>query len=313
MIAKLLGRLRRAPEPAPARAAAPPEHDAAALLAQGNAALGRGELQEAKRCYRAACDAQPAEPTLRLNLGYVLLELGEAQEAVDALQQAIALRRPQDAFVHEALYLRGRAEQALGRVEDAIASFRAALGSRPGFEEPLLEIVPLLIAQSQADEALALADAASASTPSATSLMMRARALHALKRYADALAAVDAVLAREPDHGGALESRGNLLLEVDRAEEAVAVFESLLAARGPDPALLANLAAALRELERPHDVVRLTAEAAKQHPQHAELQLNRAIAQLTVGDLPAGWEGFEWRWHAWSAPIRCMIKSPYWR
>jgi hypothetical protein len=91
------------------------------------------------------------------------------------------------------------------------------------------------------------------------------------------------------------------------------VFEGLLAAQGPDPAVLANLAAALRELERPQEVLRLTAEAAKRHPQHAELQLNRAIAQLTLGDLPAGWEGFEWRWHAWSGKAAPWERWPRWR
>src|SRR5206468_3300011 len=97
-----------APESMPEESSATPVPDAASLLAQGNTALGSGELEEAKRCYRAACEAQPAEPTARLNLGYVLLELGDPQAAIDALQQAIVLRRPEDGFLHEALYLRGR-------------------------------------------------------------------------------------------------------------------------------------------------------------------------------------------------------------
>jgi hypothetical protein len=83
--------------------------------------------------------------------------------------------------------------------------------------------------------------------------------------------------------------------------------------QGGDPGAAANLAAALRELDRPADMVRVTTEAAQLHPAHPELQLNRAIGQLTLGDWVAGWEGFEWRWHAWTGKAAPWERWPRWQ
>ena len=311
MLTKLLKSFQRR-TPAPPQVSVPAPAEDEALVMQGNAALGRGDLAEAQRCYAAACEVQPAQARPRLNLGYVLLERDRPQEAIEALQHAIELHRPEQGMLHEALYLRGRAQQALGRPEEALASYRAALDAQPAFEEALVEAAPMLLARQRAEEVLALATAARAISPSPLFLMLQARALHALGRPAEAVASLDVVLAQDPDHVGALDSRGNLLLELGRAEDAVADFRRVLLIQPDDPATLANVAAALNELERPQEAIRLTAAAAVHHPQHAELQLNRAIAQLTTGDWLAGWQGLEWRWHAWTGKAAPWARWPRW-
>lgn len=321
LIGGLLARLRRrtgdapedGPAPVPAPAPAPRQDAAADVLAQGNAALARGDLAEAVGCYSAAARTRPSDPLPRLNLGFALLESGDAQAAVEALQQAIALRRSEDGFLHEALFVRGRAQQALGRIDEAVGSFRAALEANPAFEEPLAEAVEMLLAAGRSTEALQLAQSAIHAMPTATPWMLAARALHALKRPADALEQLSALLERHPNHPGALESSGNLLLECDRTEEALATFQRQLAVHGPEPQTLANLAVALLALERPQEALQVTEEGARVHVGHAELRLNHALAHLSVGDWLAGWEGFEWRWHAWTGRAAPWERWPRWR
>src|SRR4029450_1721677 len=119
---------------------------------------------------------------------YALLELGQPAAALTALNEAIALRRPADGFLHEALFLGGRARQALGQYDEAVASYREALAAQPAFEAALTEAVGLLLSLQRADEALACAQGA---VPSTTAAMLSAQALHALKRPGEALAQLD--------------------------------------------------------------------------------------------------------------------------
>jgi tetratricopeptide (TPR) repeat protein len=306
VIGKLFGWRQREPAPAP-------QASATEAKAQGNAALARGELAEAARCYRQAAQAEARDPLARLNLGYALLELEQPAEALSHLQQAIALRRPEDGFLHEAQFLCGRAHQAMARNGDAIASYRQALATQPGFEEPLKQAIPLLIASQRADEALALARQAMQALASPAPWMLAAQALHALNRPAEALALLDAVLVREPGHLGALESRGNLLLELDRNDEALAAFERLRAVHGPAPQTLTNIAVALLQLGQPGAALAVCKQGVQLHPQHAELQLNRALAHLLLGEWKAGWEPFESRWAAWTGQPPPWQDRPRWR
>jgi tetratricopeptide (TPR) repeat protein len=292
----------------------PPVADdvAAQAKARGNAALAKGELAEAARFYEEAAQADPADPLARVNLGYALLELGQPDRAIAALDQAIALRDGGQDFLHEALFLRGRAQQAVGQDQAALQSFREALAARAGFEPALAEAVRLLITLQRADEGLALAQQAMHSPGSAAPAMLAAQALHALKRPGEALAVLDGVLAREPEHLGALESRGNLLLELDRNEEARAAFERSLAVHGPLPQTLTNLATALLQSGQPGAARDVCDQGVALHPGHADLHLNRALAHMLVGDWANGWQAFEWRWAAWTAGTAPWQDRPQW-
>jgi tetratricopeptide (TPR) repeat protein len=312
LIGKLFGWGKREPVEAPVAAALPAEEAAARAKAQGNAALAKGEVGEAARWYGEAAQLQPQDPLARLNLGYALLELGRAEDALQALDQAIALRRPADGFLHEALFLRGRARQTLGLTDEALASYRDALDAQPGFEAALAESVRLLLALERPGEALALAQQAQRAQPTATLSMLCAQALHALRRPDEAMAQLDELLAREPEHLGALESRGNLLLEADRNDEARATFERLLAVHGPLPQTLTNLATAHLQTGQPEAACRVCDEGVALHPAHADLHLNRAIAHMLVGDWAEGWRDFEWRWAAWTGGAPPWQDRPQW-
>jgi tetratricopeptide (TPR) repeat protein len=305
---------------------------AAQWRGRGNDALGRGKLDEAADCYRRAAQADASDPLARVNLGYVLLERSELAQAGEVLAQALALAGDRGDVAADAHFLLGRVHQALGQTAAAERSLRAALLARPAFSEATQELVRLLIGAGRAHDALALAQRAAsvASTPDA--LMLVAQALHATGRVAEAVSSLDAVLAAQADHLGALESRGTVLLELGRAQEALAMFERLMAAHGRQPEGLANASAALLRLDRPGEALALADEALRAQPQHraslhnkirallellhvaealqlslqatrtypqdADLRWNLAVAHLLLGNLLEGWEAYEARWQA---------------
>ncbi|NML42684.1 tetratricopeptide repeat protein [Ramlibacter sp. G-1-2-2] len=348
MFRDLLNALSGGRRKAPAQPPAPPTESAEQWRTRGNTALGAGQLAEAERCYREATAADPADALARLNLGFALLELQRPAEAAKELDQAIALRRSDD-FLHEAHFLLGRAQQAAGQPEEALASYGKAVQARAGFGEPLEAAVQLLQQAGRHAEALEWARRWAAATGSLDAALAAAIALYELQRPVEALAALDAVLGAQPDHASALEGRGNVLLQLRRPQEALASLERAVALRGPSAGSLSNIAAALHAagrleeglaaaeralaldaghrdalynrgailvgLLRLEEAARVLGAALQLHPGDADLRWNHAIALLLAGRLEAGWGDYEARWDAAATqphPARRDYGSPAW-
>ena len=290
-LAQLLSRHAAAPDRVPDASQRAAQH-----IEAGNAALQGGQLADAERCYRQALAEDPGHRLARVNLGYVLLERGQASQALAFLEQAIALLQPQDTFLHEARFLAGQAHAQMGRPAQALASYAQALEVRATFEEPLRAGVEILLASAQAEDAVAWIDRVSTRMASPAPKMLRARALHAGGRLDEAIDVLQAVVQHAPEHVGALESLGNLLLEAGRGEEAVQAFRRLHAVGGDTPENVANLAAALVRVGRAEEAVTASADAVERHPQHADLRYTHGLAQLFLGRLPQAWDNYEWRW-----------------
>jgi len=75
---------------------------------------------------------------------------------------------------------------------------------------------------------------------------------------------------------------------------------------------LANLAVAHLQRGDPRGALQATKEGAKEHAAHPELQLNRAIAHMLVGDWQAGWPALEHRWVAWTGQPAPWQQRPRW-
>lgn len=100
-----------------------------AAIRRGNAALAEGRVDEAAASYRRALDISPDSAIARANLGTALLGAGQLEPAVEAL--AAAIDGLTDArHRSSAHYNLGNALARLGRYDDALASYRAALRLR---------------------------------------------------------------------------------------------------------------------------------------------------------------------------------------
>lgn len=330
---------------APVPAAPPAAVNAGAeWKARGNAALGQGRLAEAIRCYEGGVQADPADASLRLNLGFALLESGQVPAAEGRLKEALALRAPADTFSHEAHYLLARAQRALGRPVDALRSCEAALATQPAFAEAVeeglailgslgrtedavqwarrlvslrptpaarLQLANLLLAAGQPAEAAALLVPLCAEEPlnrEASSLLFAA--LFGAARFADALAEAQRMLAitgpDAPGLGNVAAAQGRL----GRPAEALAALDEALRLEPGRHEALVNRAALLYMLGRVPEAVACAKEGLRRFPDDANLHWNLAIGQLLLGNFEEGWAEHEWR-HRQAGTAR--LPQPRWQ
>lgn len=235
----------------------PGQFDALHLL--GVVKYQRGKLGEAYQLITSALKVNPQSPDALANLAMVLHALKRDEEALASVDKALAL-----APDHlEALNNRGNALLTLKRPQDAMASFERVLVLAPRHVEARVNLGNALAMLSRHAEAIAAYDAAIAVHPGyAGAHFNRGHALHAAGRSAEAVAAFDQTLVLAPSHVGALINRGLACQELNRFDEAVQNYCTVIA------------------LE----------------PGHADAHFNEALALLTLGDLHAGFEKFEWRW-----------------
>ena len=252
------GRLREA-EKLYARVlkAAPDHFDALHLF--GLAKAQAGQMGEAYRLMSAALKLNPQAPDAWINLANVLHALERDAESLDCLDRALALR-PDDL---NALENRGNALLALGRAQDALACFNDVLARDPRHGDALLGRGSALASLGHTDQALADFDASLALMPGHPgALYNRGTALADLGRYNEALTAYDRALAASPNHAQAWNDRGRALQALNRHADAVGNFDKAIALQ----------------------------------KDYADAQFNRALSLLTLGDLPRGFEQYEWRW-----------------
>ena len=311
---------------APAVVAAP---EAPAWKTRGNEALAAGNLAEAARCYEQGVLAQPADASLRLNLGFVLLEQGEFARAAECLQQALQLRRSGDDFVHDAQFLLGRARAAQGQLAEAALCFDAALRAKPDFAEALEEGIRTLHQLGRHAEAADRAQRLVELRPSAFARLLLATECSLCGRETEAEAIASEVCGAEPHNIDASLLRFGTLLKLGRPEDALAEAQRMLALTGPNAGALVNVSVALEKLGRLDEALAgleqalqlapgrrdvlvnhvsllialgrvpeavTAARAALQlHPDDADLHWNLSIAHLLLGDFEQGWAESEWR------------------
>lgn len=191
-----------------------------------------------------ACSAPPAglsaaEPGI--NVGRAALNGGSADIA---LQVSGNLLRTSPANA-EALLLNADALAALGRAEDAVPAYRAALEANPRSVEARMGLGRLLIGiDAVAAEALFLQ--ALELSPSAAAIANNLGIARDLQsRHADAQEAYRRALASQPSMQAAAVNLALSLGLSGRASEAIPILRPIAAARSATPRIRQNMAAVL--------------------------------------------------------------------
>lgn len=114
--------------------------------------------------YEAAMKFPETEPEARVRAARYLYGLGHLDRALEVLNGAT--RQPPDLEVrYYADLVRGQILRALGRSDEAVAAFRAALTTWPGAQSARVALMTLLVNRGDADEAARLAEATQTSSP----------------------------------------------------------------------------------------------------------------------------------------------------
>jgi tetratricopeptide (TPR) repeat protein len=212
--------------------------------------------------------------------GVALSALGRKEEAVAFYDAALAIKPD----FHEALSNKGVALSALDRNEEAIAAYDATLALKPDKHEALYNKGIALSALGRKEEAIAAYDQALAIKPDYhEALFNKGVALSALGRQEEAIAAYDQALAIKPDDHEALNNKGVALSALGRKEEAIAAYDQALAIKPDNHEALNNKGNALGELGRKEEAIAAYDQALAIKPDSHEALNNKGLALSDLG------------------------------
>lgn len=251
---------------------APPTAPADAL-AEARALRARGALHRAREVLETALAQAPAQTSVALELGQVLLELKRPMEAAAVFERQIA-HAPGEATLRLGL---GTALLEAGEPGRAAAVLLKASRLDPALLAPRLLLARALTVLGRGAEALSVLEQTAAAFPDAAEVWAQlGAAQRALQRHAAAEASFRRQLALSPDDAHALNNLGVALRAQGRLAAAAEAYRAALA-RAPGLALAhANLGNAL-------DALGETAAAETHLRAAAELAPASADARYNLG------------------------------
>jgi tetratricopeptide (TPR) repeat protein len=276
---------------------------------RGNALRALKRPEEALAAYDEAIARYPTYAVAHANRATALADLQRDVEALASVGIALMLR-PEDpgGLVTQGIILRG-----LKRPAEALESFDRALALAPRLADAHASRTAALCDLGRYDDALASADAALAISDSAANHRNRAATLARLDRHLEAEAADRAALRTDPASGEAWNGRGIALIELGRFEEALDCFGRAADLHPGNRSVPYNRGNAFRGLGRHREAIAAFHEASSIDPGFADAHWNEALSRLALGELEAGFAGYEWRWRRKGCPPHRHTASPLWR
>lgn len=251
-----------------------------------------GKPDAAAACYRQALEGRPEDAQTRMKLANVYLERGRREEAIVELAAA-ALFEPRLAEAHFRL---GNVLHQSGRLEDAERAYARATGALPAFPEAHFNRGVVCLMLNRPAEAVAAYREAVRHNPHYPEAHNNlGLTLYALGRIEASLAHYESAIAARPDYTDALCNLGVALNDLGRHQEAIGRYRQALAIEPNHPEAWTSLASALISTNCPAKAVEACRKVLETAPHDADARWNMGVAQLMLGNLAEGWEGYEWR------------------
>jgi len=271
--------------------ARPLEPDGLQLMGMVRASQGRND--EAEALYRQSLSLRPRQANVQANLGKLLTATGRAQEGIALLRGA--LRADPNNF--DLLLVLAQAQQAAGELVFAEKNLVAALKLAPNDLSAMLSLGALYNdTHRPAEGETVLRKALALDCVPA----MRAALEHNLgvalkmqRRYDEALAHLDAALARAPDLPFADANRASVLQHLDRQDEAVAAYRRAIARNPLHLPAHQELNALLYRMGRDEAFLKSYDEAAVRVRNSAALQIGKGRLLNRTGRFAEARECFE--------------------
>lgn len=184
---------------------------------------------------------QPDYPNAHYNLGNALKELGRVREAVASYKNALT-QNPNSADAHFNL---GNVLQDLGDLDQAVASFAKAIALKPDYGAAHFNMANALKSLGAMEDAVAAYRSAVAILPQSADVHLNlGHALHELGKGEDAIASYRAAVAINPEFWDAHYNLGKVLMSEARSDDAIASFQQVLKFAAGDDRMGAELALA---------------------------------------------------------------------
>ncbi len=223
-----------------------------------------GDFSQAERLYRTLLATDPHHVDALHLLGLALYQQGDAAQAVEWMQRAVALR-PQVEYLSNL----GTALLRLGRMDDAVQALRHAIAVAPGDAISHFNLANTYSRMQRRTEALASFQEAIRLNPSYVDAHFNLGVeWSALEHFDNAAAKYRDTLRLNPHRVNALTNLGFTLKAIGKIEEAVACFSRALEVAPNRPDIHSNLLHAMLFLPD-DDAAPLRAELAAWHERHA--------------------------------------------
>ena len=243
--------------------------------------LQKGEADQAIARFQAALEIRPGYAEAHNNLGSTLLQQGRVADAITHCEQALELR-PNYADARVNL---GNALCRAGRVAEGIAQYQRALELRPDFVEAYDNLGNALLQLGRTDEAIAQFENALRVKPGdAEAHYDLGNALLQKGRAGEAIAEYQRALQLNPGHAGAHLNVGNLLLQSGRVDEAIAQYRSALQSNPASATAHGNLGSALLQKGRAAEAMAEFQQALQLAPADPQAQNNLAWLLATCAE-----------------------------
>ncbi|MFQ5908912.1 MAG: tetratricopeptide repeat protein [Thermoplasmata archaeon] len=299
---ELLGDFQGALEAAVALTANDPREGDGWML-RARFARSLGLTTESRLSWSEASKRIPRDPAPKVAEAALLLELGDAQEALRLSDEALAL----DPRNERAAVARGHTLAALGNHEAALRAFEAALALQPGMEEAVRGKAASLAQRGEFEEALREVGKMEAQDPPDVDIyVLKARILSEAGQGEEALRSLNQALYYGGGSAQVLAAKGRVLGQLGRVEEGTKLLQSAASEERSDPDLVNALAGLLIQGGRFGEALELLPASPRVDASGREASLLRAEA---LGGL-ARWDE---SWEVLAATSRAgPLPSPMW-
>jgi tetratricopeptide (TPR) repeat protein len=191
----------------------------------GKVLFEQGQVDEAMVHYQRALEIHPDYATGHYNLGGALLQKGQVDQAIAEFQKALEIQ-PNYSMAH---YHLGEVFRQKGQVDEAIAHFKRALQIHPDYAEAHNSLGATLLRKGQVDEAIAhLQETLELRPNHAEDHNNLAGVLWQKGQVQEAITHYQMALGIRPDYALAHHNLGKLLQQQGQVQEAIAHYQKAL-------------------------------------------------------------------------------------
>jgi len=260
--------------------------------ALGIAFIQMGENAEALVPLQTAAKLLPDDFDAQNNLGNALQNMGRLAEAEISYRKVLQIK-PSYAEVHCNL---GNNLRNQGRLDEAEACYNSALQFKPNYAEAYNNLGNMLLESGEFNKAeSSLRRAIQLKSNFAEAHYNLAITLKALDRLNEAVTSGQRAIALEPTYAQAHCNLSDALKELGRLDEAEASSQRALAIKPDFTDALGNLANVFMAKGNSEAAINCLFRMLVLKPDSQKARMNLGFAQLSCGQLIAGWENYEFR------------------